>query len=502
MIVPRAVFEQLEADARSYYLWICLDYLSDTAYWLDMVVNLLTGFYDNGIIVREPRKLIRHYRFSRQLKWDLASIFPLDMLYIYTGRQIPWILLRLNRLLKLPRLSEFLYRAESRTQNPALFRTFCLFGELFIIVHLNGCVYYSFSSIVGIGSDRWVYPATAEWRTTVTNNTDFVNDTMLQKWTVCTYWSAMMLTSIIPQMNNPTNNEEIIFHCTEMFLGIILFTNILGRISALLSDLDKKHDHFKEKRDGVRSYIRMRKVGRDMEELVMRWFDYIWTTNQQLDEESVLTRLPEKIRLEIAKCIHFDILKKIHLFHDVPDQFLEQIGLKLKFEPFCPGSFVCRKGDIGREMYIIRRGRLQIVSDDGHTVLATLNPGAVFGELSILNIPGNKNENRRTTNVRALGYADLFSLSREDLWASLDDYPEAAVSMLGKATVILKNLDLYSEDLARETERRTRDYQQAVATLEARVDALVKNVEVFLHNCTVRSGRLEREVAQLEDAIQ
>jgi CRP-like cAMP-binding protein len=42
-------------------------------------------------------------------------------------------------------------------------------------------------------------------------------------------------------------------------------------------------------------------------------------------------------------------------------------------------------------MYIVKRGMLQVVADDGSTVLTTLSEGAVFGELSILNIQGRTN---------------------------------------------------------------------------------------------------------------
>lgn len=62
------------------------------------------------------------------------------------------------------------------------------------------------------------------------------------------------------------------------------------------------------------------------------------------------------------------------------------------------------------------RGMLQVVADDGSKVFATLSEGAVFGELSILNIAGSKNGNRRTANVRSVGYTDLFVLNKNDLW--------------------------------------------------------------------------------------
>ena len=64
--------------------------------------------------------------------------------------------------------------------------------------------------------------------------------------------------------------------------------------------------------------------------------------------------------------------------------------LKLRLQIFSPNDYVCRKGDIGREMYIVKRGKIAVVSEDGQKVFVTLGEGAVFGELSIMNIPGNK----------------------------------------------------------------------------------------------------------------
>lgn len=51
----------------------------------------------------------------------------------------------------------------------------------------------------------------------------------------------------------------------------------------------------------------------------------------------------------------------------------------------------------------MKRGRLSVVGDDGVTVLATLGAGSVFGEVSVLEIAGNRTGNRRTANVRSIG---------------------------------------------------------------------------------------------------
>lgn len=48
----------------------------------------------------------------------------------------------------------------------------------------------------------------------------------------------------------------------------------------------------------------------------------------------------------------------------------------------CPAT----PGEVGKEMYIVNRGRLQVVADNGKTVMASLKAGSYFGEISILNM--------------------------------------------------------------------------------------------------------------------
>lgn len=91
-------------------------------------------------------------------------------------------------------------------------------------------------------------------------------------------------------------------------------------------------------------------------------------------------------------------------------------------------------------MYIVSRGRLQVVADGGKTVLATLRPGSYFGEISILNM-GNEG-NRRTASVRSVGYSDLFVLSKKDLWDVLKDYPAARVRL---EAIAVKRLEKYKK---------------------------------------------------------
>ena len=73
------------------------------------------------------------------------------------------------------------------------------------------------------------------------------------------------------------------------------------------------------------------------------------------------------------------------------DMFLNDLVLRMRPIIYIPGDFVCKKGEVGKEMYIVSRGVVQVTGEDENgqrTVLATLQPGAVFGEVSLLGIKG------------------------------------------------------------------------------------------------------------------
>lgn len=80
----------------------------------------------------------------------------------------------------------------------------------------------------------------------------------------------------------------------------------------------------------------------------------------------------------------------------------------------------------------MKSGRLQVLNDKQNEVIALLEEGAVFGELSILDIPGNKNKNRRSASIKSIGYSTLYSLTKDDLWHAISDYPSQHQNLIEK----------------------------------------------------------------------
>ena len=64
--------------------------------------------------------------------------------------------------------------------------------------------------------------------------------------------------------------------------------------------------------DAIKQYMVFRKVGKDLENRVIKWFDYLWSNKQSMDEESVLGMLPDKLKAEIA--IHVHLVRDVILY--------------------------------------------------------------------------------------------------------------------------------------------------------------------------------------------
>ncbi|MDX1643531.1 MAG: cyclic nucleotide-binding domain-containing protein [Thermoanaerobaculia bacterium] len=103
------------------------------------------------------------------------------------------------------------------------------------------------------------------------------------------------------------------------------------------------------------------------------------------------------------------------------------------------GEYVFREGDLGTEMFIVHRGRVEILKRvgeaGGETQLAVFEQGDFFGELSLLD------DHPRSASVRALEDTLLIPVSGASFIQMLSENPEIAVRMMRKLSRRLRHTD-------------------------------------------------------------
>ncbi|KAL4717615.1 hypothetical protein ACJJTC_000764 [Scirpophaga incertulas] len=497
-VIGRAVFWELDNLTS---LWFVLDYLCDTIYLVDTVIHVHEGYLEQGLMVKDSRMLRRHYLKTDSWRYDLISLLPTDIAYYWWrpgschSKRLPCpVIVRLNRLFRLPRMWEWFDRTETATSYPNAFRICKVVMAILVLIHWNACLYFAISYAIGFGSDNWVY-----------NLTGARNETLAHQYIYSFYWSTLTLTTI-GETPQPEIDAEYLFVVADFLAGVLIFATIVGNIGSMISNMNVARVEFQNKMDGVKQYMAFRKVSGELEARVIRWFAYTWAQSGALDEENVLSSLPDKLKAEIAIRVHLDTLRQVRIFQDCEPGLLEALVLKLRLQVFSPGDYICRKGDVGKEMYIVKRGRLQVVADDGKTVLATLSAGSVFGEVSVLEIAGNRTGNRRTANVRALGYSDLFCLAKRDLWEALADYPDARATLTERGCQLLRKDGLLDENVFESAQQTQQSLEETVQKLEITVEILNNRLQSLLSDVggeqekiKQRLNRIEGRMMNLED---
>ncbi|XP_031330429.1 cyclic nucleotide-gated cation channel beta-3 isoform X2 [Photinus pyralis] len=416
--------------------WISCDLISDVVFVFDIGVQLRTGYLEQGLMVYNYKKLAGHYLKSRAFLLDLAALTPLDILQVQIGVHP---ILRFPRFFKVYRSVKFYYIVESRTVWPNLWRVINLIHILLILAHWFGCFYYLLSEAEGFQGD-WVYPYRPG---------DYA--TLARKYLGSLYWSTLTLTTIGDLPTPETNAENIksvdgprslprrgiksrllqfrtnkgyVFTIVSYLIGVFIFATIVGQVGNVITNRNANRLEFERLLDGAKTYMRHHKVPGGMKRRVLRWYDYSWSRGRIQgggDINTALGLLPDKLKTELALHVNLSVLKKVTIFQECQPEFLHDLVLKMKAYIFTPGDSICRKGEVAREMFIIADGILEVLSENGK-VLTSMKAGDFFGEIGILNLDGL---NKRTADVRSVGYSELFSLSREDVLAAMKDYPEA-----------------------------------------------------------------------------
>jgi CRP/FNR family transcriptional regulator, cyclic AMP receptor protein len=87
------------------------------------------------------------------------------------------------------------------------------------------------------------------------------------------------------------------------------------------------------------------------------------------------------------------------------EDFLGLFSSDSNVVPLKPGQELFKKGDLGKHMYVVKSGDVQVV--DGNHVFETVSSGGIVGEMALVN------EEPRTATVRALSASEVIVVDQK-----------------------------------------------------------------------------------------
>ena len=133
-----------------------------------------------------------------------------------------------------------------------------------------------------------------------------------------------------------------------------------------------------------------------------------------------------------------ELLQSVSIFWDLNEDELGHIADKMVLKHFENGNYIFLEDSEGEQCFFVLEGSVKVtrLSKDGREViLAMLNEGDFFGEMSLLD------GESRSANVIALEKTKVLTLDRNDFIEVVNDYPQIAVQLLKELARRLRKSD-------------------------------------------------------------
>jgi CRP-like cAMP-binding protein len=126
-------------------------------------------------------------------------------------------------------------------------------------------------------------------------------------------------------------------------------------------------------------------------------------------------------------------LKNIELFHDIPGEVLADIAALLEEETFEKGQYIANEGDLGKELYMIVKGEVEVVA--GGNVVAVMKEGAGFGEMALID------SQPRSADIIAKNDVLVLKMESDDFLEILKQRDEVALGVIRVLTGRIRELN-------------------------------------------------------------
>ncbi len=140
-----------------------------------------------------------------------------------------------------------------------------------------------------------------------------------------------------------------------------------------------------------------------------------------------------------------NLLQSVNLFYDLNEKELGYIADKMVSRKYENGNYIFLEDSEGEQCFFVGEGSVKVtrLSKDGREViLAMLNAGDFFGEMSLLD------GESRSANVIALEDTEVLTLNRKDFLVVLHDYPQIAIQLLKEMAGRLRKSDRHIASLS------------------------------------------------------
>ncbi len=419
------------AELWSVWWWIQL--AVDVYFAADIVLNFFFFAFENPEdkeLVDDRRSIRRNY-IRGWFAIDFISVLPVAYIVQYVESSStqeasqPKMLkilraIRIAKLLRLTRLKRILhsnYLIKQWTGSTKLFRA--IFTAV-VVTHFYCCLWY----FIGDRENGWVpkfFPKDALECPHNTSRLECIaipdGEGLAHRYLYTfQYCSSVFLGSEMFVVIAPDGPIEMLVTIVAQIFSALIFGYIIGAVSMMITQANPLAERVEVKLAELREFLKEQRVPKHLKNDIREYMQVLYT-KKNYDVKEVLNSLPPGLSSKLLEAMYSATLMRVPIFMDIPAGALREICLAMKPYAAQPGDYIYREGEIGRGMFVIEKGKVQLSRFS--MTIGVLEAPSFFGDASL-----QPDREYRDTSAMALEQSQLALLTQEDCAEIAKEYPE------------------------------------------------------------------------------
>eukprot|EP00946_MAST-07B_sp_MAST-7B-sp1_P000704 g704.t1 len=170
-----------------------------------------------------------------------------------------------------------------------------------------------------------------------------------------------------------------IYALVAMAIGACVFSYGVTHVITLMSSLNKQEQAFREKMDRIATYMSFRNLPSSLRSDVREFFHYTHSTKTEKRmlevEKEILSEMSPSLAHEVVLFVNRQIVDKVAFLRDVDHRFFQRIVRNLESATFAPNELVMKEGEIGKKLFIISKGVVELLKTDNMLRIETRADG-------------------------------------------------------------------------------------------------------------------------------
>jgi len=448
ILAPMQAFQLPRSGAILLFDWF------SRLYWtLDIPASILVGFYERGVLVRSPNRIVRRY---------LTTFFLLDLIIVGTD----WLLLvlgsgssdessgeksgivRLSRVLRIARMLRLLRffklvrligMVDDIIDTEVLSIYFSAIKPIFAMLlwsHLLACAWYGVGTADSVSDQAWVV------------RYDVHELSLLYRYVTSYQWSFAQI-SMGSMDILPHSLFERTFAILVMMLGIFMFSSMISSWTAAVAQIHKLRSDESTQVWVLRRFLNDHRISKPLQQRIQRYAEFVYHQQRERmsrDGVSLLGVLSEQLYNKLECEIYAPYLSvHPHFHHMMKRAFMARVcGKAVSTIEMARTEVVFYTGEPGYNFFVCMYGELIYMAQncdsrpDNHSVSHTeIHKGDWVAEATLWMQWTHVGELRASSecklvSVKAAEFGQQLQLSDPKSWSDVQKYALAFVELVNE----------------------------------------------------------------------